>query len=197
MPKLRSRSPWETHRDKWCNCTLCPYSDHRKKVALLRGTLPCDVLFIGEAPGGSEDVLGSPFTGPAGKLLDSIIARASRQYNPALAFTNLVGCIPPKDLVTRTIQPPDVQSITACRPRLSQIYAITEARAVICVGALATKYAPDAVDFLKPDLVVDSIIHPAAILRLNASQVSMACDRTADIIESVFEALKIPPFKWH
>lgn len=194
MPKLQTRSPWETHRDKWCNCQLCPYSEHRKKVALVRGTIPCDVLFIGEAPGASEDVLGSPFTGPAGKLLDSIIARASRQYSPALAFTNLVGCIPLKDPQTRTIQPPNVQAITACRPRLSEIYAITGAKAVICVGALASKYVPDVVDFLKPGLIADSIIHPASILRLNASQVSMACDRTADIIESVFEALQIPPF---
>lgn len=194
MPKLTLRSPYKIHCDKWCDCQLCPYRDNRKKVALVRGTLPCDVLFIGEAPGASEDVLGSPFTGPAGKLLDSIIARASRQYSPALAFTNLVGCIPPKDPQTRAIQSPDVRAIAACRPRLSELYVISEARAVICVGQLATKYVPDVVDFLKPGLVADSIIHPAAILRLNASQVSMACDRTREIIESVFEALQIPPF---
>lgn len=191
MPKLKTKSPWEVHRDKWCNCTLCPYHLHRKKVALVRGTLPCDILFIGEAPGGSEDVLGSPFVGPAGKLLDKIIAQASRRYSLTLAFTNLVCCMPPKDPQTHAIQPPDGRAITACRPRLSELYVISEARAVICVGQLATKYVPDVVDFLKPGLVADSIIHPAAILRLNASQVSMAYDRTVNTLESVFEALQI------
>lgn len=38
-----------------------------------RGDIPCDLLFIGEAPGVSEDALGQPFIGPAGKLLDQLI----------------------------------------------------------------------------------------------------------------------------
>ena len=39
----------------------------------MRGSIPFNVLFVGEAPGESEDVLGFPFVGPAGKLLDHII----------------------------------------------------------------------------------------------------------------------------
>jgi uracil-DNA glycosylase len=62
-------------------------------VVLCRGRLPCDVLFVGEAPGVSEDVLGRPFVGPAGKLLDTIVERAlDGQYD--CAMTNLVACIP-------------------------------------------------------------------------------------------------------
>jgi uracil-DNA glycosylase len=46
---------------------------------LAKGKLPCDVLFVGEAPGESEDVTGTPFIGPAGRLLDEMIANAG--YN--------------------------------------------------------------------------------------------------------------------
>jgi uracil-DNA glycosylase len=62
-------------------------------VVLARGRIPAPILLCGEAPGVSEDVLGSPFIGPAGKLLDHILARAiDGQFDYCL--TNLVGCIP-------------------------------------------------------------------------------------------------------
>jgi uracil-DNA glycosylase family 4 len=61
---------------KWgegCGSTQCAGAN---RVVLVRGSVPCDVLFIGEAPGQSEDVVGRPFVGPAGKLLDRIIEDA-------------------------------------------------------------------------------------------------------------------------
>lgn len=81
------------HVDRWKHCTLCPLHKVRRQVVLARGKLPADVLMVGEAPGLSEDVLGAPFTGPAGQLLDRIIT-ATELENYRIAFTNLVGCIP-------------------------------------------------------------------------------------------------------
>lgn len=86
-------SPFQRHKAKWIDCQRCSLCERRKHVVLVRGKIPAPVLFIGEAPGASEDVLGRPFVGPAGKLLDHIIEKGiDGQYD--YAITNLVGCIP-------------------------------------------------------------------------------------------------------
>lgn len=67
---------WREHVDKWKDCQRCPLAQQRGSICLARGTVPCDVLLVGEAPGASEDALGRPFVGPAGDLLDKIVRRA-------------------------------------------------------------------------------------------------------------------------
>lgn len=66
-------SPWQHHIERWKDCKMCPLHRTRRNVVLGRGGVPCDVLFVGEAPGPVEDINGSPFTGPSGHLLNSII----------------------------------------------------------------------------------------------------------------------------
>ena len=54
----------------------------------------------GEAPGESENVLGKPFCGPAGKLLDRIVESAIEMVGRLMdksftfGYCNLVCCIP-------------------------------------------------------------------------------------------------------
>lgn len=67
---------WLEHVARWRDCQLCPLAQQRDNIVLARGTVPCDVLFVGEAPGVSEDALGLPFVGPAGQLLDQVVDRA-------------------------------------------------------------------------------------------------------------------------
>ena len=51
-------------------------------------------MFIGEGPGYHEDQQGKPFVGPAGKLLDELIASIGmRRCNVYIA--NIVKCRPP------------------------------------------------------------------------------------------------------
>lgn len=78
-------SAWQQHVERWKDCTACPLCRQRYRICLARGDIPCDVLFIGEAPGQSEDATGLVFWGPAGDLLDNksdvrpgIIQRALR-----------------------------------------------------------------------------------------------------------------------
>lgn len=71
-----ARSLIQAHVDRWANCEGCHLWEGRRKVITWRGTVPCDVLFIGEAPGVSEDVIGFPFVGPAGGIMDKIVKEA-------------------------------------------------------------------------------------------------------------------------
>lgn len=78
LPRKSLPTTFAEHKDKWkdgCGSEFCSTAN---RVVLYRGDLPCDVLFVGEAPGQSEDTRGIPFDGPAGQVLDRIIRRATK-----------------------------------------------------------------------------------------------------------------------
>ncbi len=179
-------TPYQKHKKRWSNCKKCELHQHRKRVVLARGKIPCDVLFVGEAPGASEDVLGRPFVGPAGKLLDQIIERSlNGQWNYAL--TNLVACIP-LDENGRKIGEPPLKCIKACALRLVDFCSLCKPRLVVAVGKLAKNeihelfFSEEVADWV-------SITHPAAILRMDISQRGLAVRRC---IVTISDAVVIP-----
>lgn len=169
-------SKWLEHLEKWRECDLCPLSEGRFNIVLARGELPCDVMFIGEAPGASEDVLGRPFVGPAGKLLDDIIREASGGSPPRYCMTNLVACIPLGEDGSKTKEPPKV-AIDACRDRLNEFIEIAEPQEIVYVGKMAYKHG---------DYEGVEITHPAAILRADESQKNLLIKRCEIVLENVF-----------
>jgi len=162
---------WQLFVNKWKDCTDCPLCEERDRIVLARGHVPADVVFIGEAPGASENAIGFPFVGPAGHLLDQIIERA---LPPTVkyALTNLVACYP-AEAKSRGDNEPEHNDITACRPRLVEFVNIAQPKLIVCVGALATQYV-DHLDTVK----CCDIVHPAHILRMPLAQKQMAVQKT-------------------
>ena len=160
------------HIEQWNNCTRCPYHQFRKRIVLGKGDIPCDVLFIGEAPGESEDVTGKPFMGKAGKLLDRIINRSfgppeKRKYR--IAYNNVVACIPREELGGEKEQP-DAEYCEICQPRINEFIEICNPRLIIAVGKVAESWLESlSRDRIKYDSTRTSIIsieHPASIIRM-------------------------------
>lgn len=60
------------------------------------GNPDADVVFVGEAPGASEDKQGKPFVGAAGKFLDELLAEAGIERADVF-ITNVVKARPPKN----------------------------------------------------------------------------------------------------
>jgi uracil-DNA glycosylase family 4 len=152
----------------------------------------------------SEDVLGYPFVGPAGQLMDMIIERSiGVQGEPWwMAFTNLVACIPkdPADH-SKSAQPPK-EAIMACQPRLVEFIALCNPRLIVCVGSMARdhldpKASKKAPVFHKPlwyvgdkpnGILCADILHPAAILRGNVAQQNISVQRSiVGLRNAVFE----------
>jgi DNA polymerase len=180
-------TPFQLHVKNWKDCQRCELGCQRDKIVLARGVVPCDVLFIGEAPGASEDVIGQPFVGPAGKLLDHLVNRAG--FNEVVcpepfliteknlprpmvrvAFTNLVACFPKEQKASGDNEPPE-KAIKACRNRLAQFIKVCQPQLVVCVGKLSSKW----VQTFRAGLGLDEvklvhIVHPAGILRANEAQ---------------------------
>ncbi len=167
---------WLEHVEKWKDCQLCPLSQQRSNICLARGSVPCDVLFVGEAPGQIEDGLGRPFKGPAGALLDQIIER-SLPVGVTYALTNLVACYP-AEAKARGDNEPELSEIKACRPRLYEFIDLCKPKLVVCVGTLASdNIGHDSYGNVRGAKCI-AITHPAHILaRLPAAQKQMATQR--------------------
>lgn len=199
-------SLWTDHVERWKDCTKCPLAQQRSLICIARGQVPCDVVFIGEAPGPSEDALGLPFKGPAGNLLDQIIERALPS-DVRYALTNLVCCFP-RDAKTAGDNEPEHDEILACRPRLVEFVRLAMPRLVVLVGALARRYVSGASMFRtdgrseQPEWVAEGrflefceIVHPAAILRMPLAQKNYAVQKNIVVLRRAVLAVMDPQSK--
>lgn len=188
------KSQYQLHCEKWkagCGSDLC---SRARNVCLVRGSLPCDVFLAGEAPGSSEDVLGQPFMGPAGKLLDQIVAEAVPS-ELTTAFSNLVGCIPLGEDGEKAREPPP-EAIQRCAPRLEELVKLAKPKLLVCVGSLAeawimgTKSKKHLLQRYKGKTV--AITHPAAILRATVAARGLMVQRAivtlSTAVEETFDA---------
>jgi len=120
-------------------CRRCGLRDGCRGVVFGEGNPRAAVMFIGEGPGGVEDELGRPFVGPAGKLLDRILASVGFTREEVY-ITNVVKCRPPGNRV------PQPQEREACRPWLEAQMRLIDPPLVVLLGASAAQamIAPDA-----------------------------------------------------
>ena len=76
-------------------CTRCPeLAATRRTVVFGSGNADADLMFIGEAPGASEDEQGVPFVGRAGKLLEKLLEEIG-QKRAEVFIANTLKCRPP------------------------------------------------------------------------------------------------------
>lgn len=175
---------WKAHKSKWSNCKECSLCEGRKRTVLFKGKIPCDVLFVGEAPGTSENMLGKPFVGPAGKLLHGRI-EATLSSELRLGFTNIISCIPLDASGQKTHTPP-AKAIKACKQRLEDLIRLTKPQAIMRVGAIAEKHL--ALDYLKEEFGVQavfSMLHPASVLRAEMFQRGLMVQRMDFALEEL------------
>ncbi len=181
---------WLAHHAKWKDCTACSLGLQRSSIVLARGSIPCDVLLIGEAPGDSEDAVGQPFVGPAGKRLDRIIRNAIGHLmddgTVTVAMSNLVACYPRAAKNAGTNEP-EPEEIEACRPRLDQFISICNPELVVAVGELAQTWLGDGPDKVNRPLV--HIHHPAYIVRKPLAQQGMLERRCEVTLMNAVEAM--------
>lgn len=142
--------------DEWANCSRCQLS--RPKKVHVRGCVPCETLFIGEAPGVSEENCGFPFMphAQAGYYLEALIKEVPVR-KPAIV--NIVACRPIGESFFRNREP-SMSEALACRPRLNQLIKHCEPKRVVLMGETAKSFYeyPKALPTLK-------ITHPSWMAR--------------------------------
>lgn len=116
------------------NCHLCELSKSRQKVVFGEGNPQADLLFIGEAPGATEDSSGKPFVGRSGELLTKMIENVLKISRSDVYITNIVKCRPPNNQV-----PTPTQAHT-CQPYLLKQIELIKPKLIVTLGVTAYHY---------------------------------------------------------
>ncbi|MEG0251448.1 MAG: uracil-DNA glycosylase [Christensenellaceae bacterium] len=148
------------------NCTACDLCKERKNVVFGEGNLHADLMLIGEGPGAREDEQARPFVGPAGQLLDNMLAEIGLMRKEVY-IANVVKCRPPNNRDPR----PDEQG--ACLSYLRAQVAYIKPKIIVCLGRIAAgvilnrevKMSKEHGKSIKvKNFVILPTFHPAALL---------------------------------
>jgi DNA polymerase len=164
-----------TARAASAECRGCDLWRRATQTVFGAGPARASIVLVGEQPGDEEDRAGTPFVGPAGRLLDRALADAGIERS-AVYLTNAVKHFSWEPRGKRRIhKKPRLSEIAACRPWIDTELALIKPRAVMCLGATATlallgagvKVMRDRGKLLDSPLapIVMTTVHPSSILR--------------------------------
>jgi uracil-DNA glycosylase family 4 len=154
-----------------CACTRCAeLAATRKTVVFGAGNADADLMFVGEAPGASEDEQGVPFVGRAGKLLERLLEEIGMARSEVF-IANTLMCRPPGN---RDPQPIELDN---CHQYLLDKVELIQPTVICTLGNFSTKLLrgdPTGITRLhgQPEVLVLGtravrlypIYHPAAAL---------------------------------
>jgi uracil-DNA glycosylase len=137
------------------------------------------LMLVGEQPGDREDREGTPFVGPAGRLLDRALVDAGIAREDAYV-TNVVKHFKWRPAGKRRLhQRPNAEEIRACRPWLDAELKLVDPQVLVALGATAAKaligssyrVSKQRGEFVESDLApyVTATVHPSSLLRIEDS----------------------------
>jgi DNA polymerase len=142
----------------------------RKTVVFGNGNADADLMFVGEAPGASEDEQGLPFVGQAGKLLDRLLSEIGMERKDVFVANTLM-CRPPGN---RDPLPAEIEN---CREYLLRKVELIQPSVVCTLGNFSTKLLrgdptgitrlhgqPEVITIGRRAVRLYPIYHPAAAL---------------------------------
>lgn len=145
-----------------------------------RGEWQTRRMIIGEAPGKIENSLSSPFTGPAGQLMDKIFASVGWDTNTDWYMTNTILCRPIAERGSgKENLTPKAEQKRRCRPYLETQISLIQPSIIVTLGKVSTdailgKQAPKSMGdcrgkifnwiFQDRNIIVFPMLHPAALL---------------------------------
>jgi DNA polymerase len=132
---------WPGLRAAVAACAACTLSATRTQTVFGVGHAQAHWMVVGEAPGEQEDLHGEPFVGPAGQLLDRMLAAlnltrsedgdeppARRAY-----IANTLKCRPPRN------RNPSPEELQRCEPFLVRQIELVRPRIILAMGAFAVR----------------------------------------------------------
>ncbi len=174
-------------RDATERCRDCPIGAHATQAVHGEGPEHARLMLVGEQPGDREDLLGRPFIGPAGQLLDRALNQLGWPRD-RLYLTNAVKHFKFELRGQRRIhKTPAQQEAAACLQWLESEIAIVKPEAAIALGATAARALLGRdVPVMKErgqwttrddGLHVLVTLHPSALLRMNEADQASAFER--------------------
>jgi uracil-DNA glycosylase len=131
---------WPALREAVAGCRACALCEGRRHTVFGTGGTQAHWMVVGEAPGEQEDRQGEPFVGPAGRLLDQMLAalgltRDAEGAAPArqVYIANTLKCRPPGN------RNPAPEEMARCEPFLQRQIALLRPRIILAMGRFAVQ----------------------------------------------------------
>jgi uracil-DNA glycosylase len=123
---------WNALARKAAGCERCDLHETRNHVVYGDGDPRSDLVFIGESPGRHEDLVGRPYVGAGGNLLDNLLQENAIARSDVYV-TTLVKCRPPNH---RQAEPDEVETCsTHLRDQLNHI----RPKVIVTLGAMPSR----------------------------------------------------------
>ena len=166
---LKGVNDLDALRDMALDCRRCALREGCRGVVFGEGNPAAKLMLIGEGPGADEDLLGRPFVGKAGLLLDKILAAVDLERFRDAYIANVVKCRPPGN---RAPRPEEAEN---CLPWLYRQMELISPKVIVLLGATAlqnliepkAKITQMRGQWLtsKSGIRIMPTYHPAALLR--------------------------------
>ena len=158
---------WERLDEACHSCGRCGLCQTRHNVVIGDGARDAKIMLVGEGPGEQEDLQGRAFVGPAGQLLDKMLACIGLDRTQVY-IANIVKCRPPHN------RDPHPDEQTACLPFLRAQLKLVQPKIIVCLGRIAAQA------IIRPDFRIirehgrweervgyylTATYHPSALLR--------------------------------
>ena len=135
-----SNLDWPALQAAVAGCRACGLCESRRQTVFGVGAQRAHWMVIGEAPGEQEDRQGEPFVGPAGQLLDRMLAalglsRDAERDDPAqqVYIANTLKCRPPNN------RNPAPEEMARCEPFLVRQIQLLQPRIILAMGRFAVQ----------------------------------------------------------
>lgn len=172
---LPARLSLRSLRQAAAECEGCDLYKYATQTVFGEGPARARMMMVGEQPGDSEDRLGHPFVGPAGRVLHRAMEEAGIDLRHVYV-TNAVKHFKFVERGKRRIHAkPKTIEIRACKPWLEAEIAVIHPALVLALGATAAQSLLGSSFRLlanRGKLIADALpypvmatIHPSAILR--------------------------------
>ena len=127
-------SSYDGVREEALVCQKCALSRTRRNVVFSDGHPKARVMVVGEAPGAQEDATGLAFVGPAGKLLDLLLASVDLARESSAYICNVLKCRPPGN------RNPLPDEIRECTPYLRRQIELIAPEVILAVGTFSGQF---------------------------------------------------------
>ncbi len=139
MDNGTQQSPLGGLRSAAANCRDCGLWKTATQTVFGEGQPSAPIMLVGEQPGDQEDLVGRPFVGPAGKLLDRALEAAGIS-RPQIYVTNAVKHFKFEPRGKRRLHKKTAETeIAACHQWLEREVELVKPALIVALGATAAR----------------------------------------------------------
>lgn len=124
---MNKREQLEKLNNYWNENCKCELKNTSNGAVFGHGNVEAEIVFIGEAPGKKEDMIGIPFVGSSGKFLDEMLSNIKIKREDVY-ITNIVKYRPPNN------RDPLPEEKEACNEWLINELKIISPKIIILLG---------------------------------------------------------------